>query len=80
MKLKPCRVLIWINTSKVGSPSGDADYFPGSPVPKNNFEITDLIRFAHTNPASLRTQENNFGSKYVKNISRLFCKRPATGK
>ena len=32
------------------------------------------------NPASLRTQENNFGSKYVENISRLFWKRPATGK
>ena len=46
----------------------------------NNLEITDLIRFAHANPASLRTQENNFGSKYVKNISRLFCKRPAAGK
>ena len=29
----------------------------------NNLEITDLIRFAHANPASLRTQENNFGSK-----------------
>ena len=32
------------------SPSGDADYFPGSPVPKNNLEITDLIRFAHAKP------------------------------
>ena len=46
----------------------------------NNLEITDLIRVAHANPASLRTQENNFGSKYVKNISRLFCKRPATAR
>ena len=51
-----------------------------STIKINNLEITDLIRFAHANPASLRTQENNFGSKYVKHISRLFCKRPATGK
>ena len=26
----------------IRSPSGDADYFPGSPAPKNNFEITDF--------------------------------------
>ena len=39
----------------------------------NNLEITDLIRFAHANPASLRTQENNFGSKYVKIFQDYFA-------
>ena len=54
--------------------------FLGVQPPKIILKITDLIRFAHANPVCLRTQENNFGSKYVENISRLFWKRPATGK
>ena len=34
----------------------------------NNLEITDLIRFAHANPASLRTQETIL----VQNMSKIF--------
>jgi len=36
----------------------------------NNLEITDLHMLTH---ASLRTQENNFGSKYVKIFQDYFA-------
>ena len=54
--------------------------FLGVQPPKIILKSPILIRFGHANPVCLRTQENNFGSKYVENISRLFWKRPATGK
>ena len=42
--------------------------FLGVQPPKIILKIPDLIRFAHANPVCLRTQENNFGSKYVENF------------
>ena len=45
---------------RTSPPSGDAFFFWEFTIQINNFEVADLHMLIH---ASVRTQENNFGSK-----------------